>query len=382
MKHSKDFKLIILLFAFELVIVTVLTIIAVAKYGGGSGRSSGGQTLLLDNVGEKLFPDSGRLNVGQNVEKITPDPNENKTSAPSDNSPAPTQAPTPVPEKYNYYSFVFDENGYRSVSLGSDDSNSTVPGNTIENIKESKLIIPASKSYLSLGNINIENNYVGKDLKLTDIFAEPLKLKQMKRDAANQFIVFYTHTYEGYCLTEEEQLHEKRWYTTENNESNVVAAGTALYEKLVSKGFNGVNNLTVHNDGYDALHSYDFSLVTLQEEFNVNPDALLSIDVHRNGYGSLYHGKLYGPTAELDEEKYAKIMFVIGLDYSSETGTYSFETERVPGITSGIALRRTPYNQQVAPNALLAEVGFEGNLVSEAQRTTSLLADIIAELYS
>ena len=102
-----------------------------------------------------------------------------------------------------------------------------------------------------------------------------------------------------------------------------------------------------------------------------------------------------------DGEKYAKIMFVIGLDYSSERGEYSYETnpywkenfklvflllekleEKCPGITYGIALRRTPYNQNLSPNSLLAEIGFEGNLASEAARTAGLLAETVAEVYS
>ena len=118
----------------------------------------------------------------------------------------------------------------------------------------------------------------------------------------------------------------------------------------------------------------------------------LVVDVHRNGYGKLYKGKRYCPTAELDEEKYAKLMFVIGLDYDSSKGEYSYENnpywkenfklvflliqkleEKVPGICSGIALRKTPYNQGLAPNSLLLEVGFEGNLVS---------AEVLAEVYS
>ena len=49
--------------------------------------------------------------------------------------------------------------------------------------------------------------------------------------------------------------------------------------------------------------------------------------------------------------------------------------EKVPGICSGIALRKTPYNQGLAPNSLLVEVGFEGNLVSEAQRSAEVLAE-------
>ena len=401
MKHSKDIKLIILLLAFELVLITVLVVIAAGKYGGNKGSYSNDTVLRKDNVGESLFPDSGRLNIGQDTRPVAPSATKTPDHSAGSPTEAPTPEPTPTPEKYNYYSFIFDENGYKSVSLGSNIESASEKGYTLDNVKESKLTVPASKSFYSFGNINIENNYVGKALPLTEIFETPLKLKQMKRDSSNQFIVYYTHTYEGYCLTEDEQLVEKRWYTSDDNEMNVVAAGTAFYSILNSKGFNGVNDLTVHNDGYDALNSYDYSLVTLKNDLQENPDILLSVDVHRNGYGKLYKGKLYGPTAELNEEKYAKIMFVIGLDYDSDTGEYTYETnpywkenfklifllmekleERVPGITSGIALRRTPYNQGLTPNSLLCEVGFEGNLVSEAQRTTSLLADIIAELYS
>lgn len=402
MKHSKDFKLILIILACELILVTVLSVIAFHKYGGKKASSvNNGALIKSDNVGNVLFKDSGRLSIGSDAEAVTPRIKNTSTPAHSDVTPAPTHEPTPEPVYYNYYSFRFDENGYSSVALPDDNSSASLPGAEFVDIKESKFVIPSKQSSLYIGNINIENNYVGKELPLAEIFSEPLKLKRMKRDSSNQFVVFYTHTYEGYCLTEEEQLHEKRWYTSDNNEANVVAAGTSFYSVLKSKGINGVNNLTVHNDGYDALKSYEYSLNTLKSEIAANPDTLLTVDVHRNGYGSLYKGKLYGPTAELNGEKYAKIMFVIGLDYDSETGTYSYETnpywkenfklvflllekleEKVPGITSGIALRRTPYNQGEAPNALLAEVGFEGNLVSEAQRTSSLLAEIVAEIYS
>ena len=353
MKHSKDFKLILIILACELILVTVLSVIAFHKYGGTKASSVyNGALIKSDNVGNVLFNDSGRLSIGSDAEAVTPRIKNTSTPAHSDVTPAPTHEPTPEPVYYNYYSFRFDENGYSSVALPDDNSSASLPGAEFVDIKESKFVIPSKQSSLYIGNINIENNYVGKELPLAEIFSEPLKLKRMKRDSSNQFVVFYTHTYEGYCLTEEEQLHEKRWYTSDNNEANVVAAGTSFYSVLKSKGINGVNNLTVHNDGYDALKSYEYSLNTLKSEIAANPDT-------------------------------------IGLDYDSETGTYSYETnpywkenfklvflllekleEKVPGITSGIALRRTPYNQGEAPNALLAEVGFEGNLVSEAQRTS------------
>ncbi len=398
MKHSKDLKLIIALLCLETILILVLSVIAVVKYRPGSGSDTGKETVLSGvNVGSVLFPDSGRLNIGSDAEPVASKPS---ATDPGSVTPAPTEASTPEPEIFNYYTFEFSESGYRSSELIKSDDSCSESGCTRVDVTEKKLTVPASKNELFLGNIKIANDYVNKTLSLPEIFAQPLKLKPMTKNGSNQFIVFYTHTYEGYCLTEEEQLHEKRWYTTDDNTSNVVAAGSAYYSKLNLLGINGVNDTTVHNDGSDALKSYELSYVTLKNDLEANTDTRLVLDVHRNGYGKLYKGKLYGPTAEKDEQKYAHIMFVIGLDYDSSTG-YSEENnpywkenfklaflilekmeERVPGITDGIALRKTPYNQGLCVNSLLAEIGFEGNLASEAERTAELLAEVIAEIYS
>lgn len=380
MTHKKDLRLILILVSAELILLTVLSVIAINKYGKRTQNNDG--TVISQPTSGTDLPDS----------TFSPVPATDSV---------PTAEPTPAPEKYNYYTFNFTENGYTSTKQTATEAEFSGAGSTVTGVTEKKLTIPASKSEFMLGKLYIENHYVGKPLPLTEIFAEPLKLKQLKKDGTNQFIVYYTHTYEAYCLTEEEQLKEKRWYTSTDNEANVVAPGTAFWSKLNSFGFSGVNNTTVHNDGSDALKSYDLSIVTLRKEFDDNPDARFVLDLHRNGYGQMKDGKLYGPTVEADGVKYAKISFVIGLDYSSETGTYEYKTnpywkdnfkfiflliekleERVPKITSGIALRRTPYNQEIVPNSILAEIGFEGNLTSEAKNTAELLAEIIAEIYS
>ncbi len=399
MKFSKDFRLISIILVVELLFLSILFIIASVRFGGGSSGNISGSAVSGNNIGRTLFSPTGRMNLGGKTMTVTPAPVS--TGAPASPSALPTAAPTSEPEKFNYYTFDFSESGYRTNRIVADEGGAPSSGMTLTGVTAGDLTVKQSKSEFYLGNISIENHYVGKELPLTEIFASPLKLPKLTGSKNNQFVVFYTHTYEGYCLTEEEQLVEKRWYTSDNNESNVVAAGTAFHNRLTSLGIPGVNNTKVHNDGADALKSYELSYETLKTEIGANPETKLVLDVHRNGYGSLYKGKLYGPTAELNGEKYAKIMFVIGLDYSSERGEYSYETnpywkenfklvflllekleEKCPGITYGIALRRTPYNQNLSPNSLLAEIGFEGNLASEAARTAGLLAETVAEVYS
>ena len=400
MKKSKDFRLILVLLVFELLLLTIFSVIAVVKYGGGSKAAAAGSGLGYRSAAYAIFPDSNVLKIGGDIVPVTPAPSKPSAQTPAGNAtPAPTA--TAEPELFNYYSFSFGKDDYTIDKQVVPEGGFTGDALSVDGISDENFTIPVKSSTIKISGVYIENEYVNKPLPLREIFAEPLKLRRFVPGEDGQFIVFYTHTYEGYCVTEEEQLHEKRWYTSEDNTANVVAAGTALYDRLDLLGIRGVNNTTVHNDGKDALKSYELSIVTLSNELEAHPDARLVVDVHRNGYGSLYKGKLYGPTTELNEEKYAKIMFVIGLDYNSDKGEYEYEKnpywkenfklvflliqkleEKVPGITSGIALRKTPYNQGLAPNSLLLEVGFEGNLVSEAQRTSEVLAEVLAEVYN
>ena len=388
---SKDLKLITILLGIEFIILSVLAAVAIKKYTGKASAQTDRSGFMLN---AEL---SDRVKYNGEPVLITASP---APTGVRQNTPTPAAAATPAPVLYNYYTFDFSKSGY-TVKRSEATLGQEIPGLTFEGLKESELTVPKSKSYFVLGNLIVENNYVGKDLPLTELLARPLVLPKISSADGPRFLVYYTHTYEGYCLLEEEKYEKKRWYTSTDSNVNVVAAGTAFYDRLTELGIPAINDTTVHNDGADALISYELSYKTLVKDLEENPNVLLTLDFHRNGYGKLINGKLKGPTAEKDGVVYAKVMFVVGLDYDDDQRIYNQDVNphwmdnlklvmainseleaRVPGITSQISLRRTPYNQGLAPNGILAEVGFEGNLVSEAQNTTRLLAEIIADLYS
>ena len=57
--------------------------------------------------------------------------------------------------------------------------------------------------------------------------------------------------------------------------------------------------------------------------------------------------------------------------------------EKVPGVTLGISLRKdTKYNTTATQFGLLAEIGFEGNLAPEADRTAALLGTVLGEIFA
>ena len=144
--------------------------------------------------------------------------------------------------------------------------------------------------------------------------------------------------------------------------------------------------------------SYNNAAVRLNEIYNENNNIKLQIDVHRNSAES--NGKKYGPTIEVNGIKYAQVSFVIGLDWDTSSGDRNDKTnpywednfklcmlmiekleEKVPGICRQIELRRTPYNQGYAENSLLTEIGFAGNLSTEADATARLFAEVLTDIY-
>ena len=394
---SKDLKLILFFLCIETVMLSLLLVGAVKKYlpRGASGAET---VSSLSDYGPKKYHADISAQTLNNVELIQR--KDDKTPSP-DGSTTPVPEPTEEPVLYNYYRFNFTENGYSSEKLTDEQVKNGVPGATFSGVSADYVKIPTSTSTYKIGVLTVQNDYIKHDIPFSDIMAEPLKLRRMGGDDSNRVILYYTHTYEAYCANEEEQTYTRRWYTSDDPALNVIAPGTVFLNKLSEYGIKGFNETKTHEQELSPSASYVKSRVTLTEALEKNPDASLVIDIHRNGYGKLKNGRLYGPTAEADGVKYARIMFVIGLDYNESTGSFDTETnpywreniklaailiekmeERVPGVTFGITLRKTPYNQNLAPNSLLIEIGFEGNLASEAEATGELMAEIVAEIYS
>ena len=115
-----------------------------------------------------------------------------------------------------------------------------------------------------------------------------------------------------------------------------------------------------------------------------NPSLKYFVDLHRDA------GTYSSTTTEIAGEKYAKMLFVIGLDYDTYEYNLDFaenlKSKLVaidPSLCRGI-MKKTGkgvngvYNQDYSKNAILIEVGGQYNNINEVDNSLRVFADVLS----
>ncbi len=171
-------------------------------------------------------------------------------------------------------------------------------------------------------------------------------------------LIYHTHTSESYYGTEQGD------FRTSDESQNVVKVGEALKEALNTYGIYVRHDTTVHD--YPSYNgAYKSSLNTVENILkNENYDII--IDIHRDAISS---NSFYRPTAEINGETVAKLMFVVGtnvagLKHDHWMQNLSFAVtmqERANEIYEGLFrdmhLSTSRYNQHTCDKAIILEVG-------------------------
>ena len=115
------------------------------------------------------------------------------------------------------------------------------------------------------------------------------------------------------------------------------------------------------------------------------------LDVHRDAAADA-DGEQVGFTAQVDGERCAQVMLVVGTDEGGLTHPDWEENlanalklqavlnRRCPGLCRNLDLRTERFNQHETPGSLLAEFGSTGNTLREAIRAGRHFAEGLAEL--
>jgi len=228
------------------------------------------------------------------------------------------------------------------------------------------------------GTVKIKND---TDIKLTENMLKPdYEVKNYK-----DIIIYHTHTCESYTPTEENTYKASGNFRTTDLEHSVVRVGKELEQCLKKYEFNVVRSETKHD--YPAYSgSYDRSLKTVQSLLKKNSEAEIVFDVHRDAIGSSSN---FAPTVEINGEKVAQLMFVIGTNdgggkHPNWKNNLKFAVkvqekanELYPGLFRNINLRSATFNQKVANAASIIEVGATGNTLEEACASMKYLAEIL-----
>ncbi len=170
---------------------------------------------------------------------------------------------------------------------------------------------------------------------------------------------------------------------------NVLIGSYILKEKLYDKGISSIvetNNIKkyLNDNKLQYKYSYVASRHFIELMIKKEPTIKYLIDIHRDS--AKRNKTLY----ELNNKKYAKVMFVVGLDHKNYEPNLKLATKLntmiesdYPGISRGISKKTGRgvngiYNQDISPNSMLIEVGGVDNTIEEVYNTMEVLAEVLS----
>ena len=348
--------------------------------GNAGGTPDGGTDGGKENNGDNTGTDGGNPEgSGSNAD------NNNPNGENSDNSDKDNQAQTPgsadnggqagEPEGSG------DKSGTASPSTGNDTDLQPISSITYEPENETE---DDDTDMVALDKMVIKN-YTKHKIDIAKLLKEPLNLDLSGKGP--KVLVYHTHTSESYVLKEEDLGKKNVPSFNSNPQYSVVRVGEELARNLRKYGIETLHNGTVHDKVRDA--AYGVAINTLKSYVKSYPSIKVYIDVHRDAVGS-EQPKLR-MVKKINGKNAAQIMFVMGtndmLPYPGWEKNLKFAlkiqqklNEKYPGLARPLMLVGKRYNQHISDNAILIEVGGDGNLLSECLESTKYLAEALNEV--
>ncbi|MCR8659195.1 stage II sporulation protein P [Paenibacillus endoradicis] len=214
--------------------------------------------------------------------------------------------------------------------------------------------------------------------------AKPSDVTSVKGDDS---VVFIYHTHNRESWNSEIQEGESN---ASSKSKNITLVGKRIAQQLEDKGIGAMVSDTDYPTvipNYEWSYSYKYSKKTVKEAIASNDNLKYFFDIHRDSQARKY------TTAEIDGVSYAQVFFIIGQRNTNWKENEAFAKkinekieEKYPGLSRGIlgktaATGNAEYNQSLAEQNVLIEVGGIENTLEESYRTADVLAEIISEIY-
>lgn len=228
-------------------------------------------------------------------------------------------------------------------------------------------------------------NFTKFEIDIKALLKKPLNLNLSKKGP--KVLIYHTHTTESYVLKESDLGKKDVPSYNSNPRYNVVRVGEELARNLKKYGIEVLHNGTVH-DKYRPS-AYSVSIDTLKSYQKSYPSIQVFIDIHRDAVGS--DKPKLRMVKEINGKNAAQIMFVVGADGTlphpqwKENLKFVLKlqqklNEKYPGLAKPVWIVAKRYNQQVSNQAILIEVGGDGNLLSECLESTKYLAEVLNDV--
>ena len=213
------------------------------------------------------------------------------------------------------------------------------------------------------------------------------ELPFLKKDFS--VLIVHTHTTESYTPSEKFSYSPTDTDRTTDKSFNMVKVGNEIEKTLKTHGIKVYHDTTI-NDYPSYNGSYNKSGANVSNYINNDPSIKIVLDVHRDAIESKGGGKVKY-NAKINSEDAAKIMLVVGSDLSGlehknweENLTFAYKLQQhitaiYPDLMRPINFRSQRFNQQLAPAAIIVEVGTNGNTMDEALLGAKYFAEGLAD---
>lgn len=205
-------------------------------------------------------------------------------------------------------------------------------------------------------------------------------------------LVLHTHTSEGYLMESatylEGELGEITY--TQNEEQNMLAVGKAFISALNKNGITAIH-CTVMHDASGLSGSYERAAQSIQFFVTHYPSIRYVVDLHRDAILTT-EGEYVRAATEIDGKSVAQILPVVG----SNAGGWEHDTwernlalalqmrqvlnQSDTALCRPVMLRKNTYNQEMAPYAILLEIGTGANSIDEAIAAATLAGEAFAKV--
>jgi len=231
----------------------------------------------------------------------------------------------------------------------------------------------------------VVRNFTKHKIDIAKLLREPIDFNFSKKGP--KVLIYHTHTSESYVLKEEDLGKKGVSSFNTNPKYSVVRVGEELARYLKKYGIDTLHNGTVHDQKHDA--AYGASINTLQSYLKSYPSIKVYIDIHRDAVEAS-KPKLR-VVKKINGKNAAQIMFVMGTndllpnEHWEENLKFALKVqqklnEKYPGLARPVWIVGKRYNQHVSNQAVLIEVGGDGNLLSECLESTKYLAEALNDV--